>query len=343
MGKISRRRFLSRSLIFAGSTLCLPQFITGSKKWNFKGAEVRKDYPGFLDLERKGLLSERVEKLYAIYEECRLCPRNCRVNRAKGETGVCQATTRIKISSAFPHFGEERPLVGKGGSGTIFFAHCNLRCVFCQNYSISIEGEGVEISEDQLAETMIKVQSFGCHNINLVTPTHYVPGIMKALKQAIAHGLKVPLVYNTSGYETIETLQLLDGAVDIYLPDLKYMHPVFSGKYSSAAYNYPYFAKLAVKEMHRQVGELKLNEKGIAVKGVLVRHLIMPNNVSGTEDAIKFVAREISPRTYLNLMGQYRPEYKANEYPEIARRITRSELTRAHDWARKYGLIRLNT
>jgi len=327
----------------AGSTFCLPQFIVGSKKSNFEGAGAGKNYPGFLDLERKGLLSERVEKLYAFYEDCRLCPRNCRVNRAKGETGVCQATARVKIASAFPHFGEERPLVGKGGSGTIFFSNCNLRCLFCQNYSISIQGEGVEISENQLAETMLKVQSFGCHNINLVTPTHYLPGIMKALKLAIPLGLKVPLVYNTSGYETVETLQLLDGAVDIYLPDLKYMQPIFSAKYSSGAYNYPYFAKLAIKEMHRQVGELKLNDEGIAVRGVLLRHLIMPNNVSGTEDFIKFVARDLSPGTYVNLMGQYRPEYKAMEYPEIARRITRSELARAYNWARKYGLTRLDS
>lgn len=342
MEKISRRNFLSRALLFAGSSLLVSGFSSTSKTWASKRGKDKRDYPGFLALEREGLLTDRIEKLYAVYENCHLCPRNCRVNRIKGETGVCQATAKVKISSAFPHFGEERPLVGKGGSGTIFFSHCGLRCVFCQNYTISIEGEGVEISDEHLAETMVKVQSFGCHNINLVTPTHYVPSIMRALKQAIRLGLKIPLVYNTSGYETLEVLQLLDGAVDIYLPDLKYMQPALSSKYSSGAYNYPYYAKLAVKEMHRQTGELKLDERGIAVSGVILRHLIMPNRVSGTEDFIKFVAREISPTTYINLMSQYRPEYKAMEYPEISRRSNRSEHMEALEWARKYGLTRLD-
>ncbi len=342
MEKISRRHFLGRSLFLAGSSFFVSRFSSASKKWLFKADEGEKDYPGFLALEREGLLSERIEKLYAIYEDCHLCPRNCRVNRIKGETGVCQATAKVKISSAFPHFGEERPLVGKGGSGAIFFSNCSLRCVFCQNYTVSIEGEGVEISDEQLAETMIKVQSFGCHNINLVTPTHYVPSIVKALKRAIRLGLKIPLVYNTSGYEMLEVLVLLDGVIDIYLPDLKYMQPAFSSKYSSGAYNYPYYAKLAIKEMHRQVGELKLDKTRIAVKGLMLRHLIMPNRVSGTEDFIKFVAREVSPTTYVNLMSQYRPEYKAMEYPDISRRIKRSEHAEALEWARKYGLTRLD-
>lgn len=308
----------------------------GSKK------EEGKEYPSYLTLLKSGLLSERAEKLMAYYESCHLCPRNCRVNRTKAETGVCQATAQVKISSAFPHFGEEQPLVGKRGSGTIFFSHCGLRCVFCQNYTISIEGEGVEISEAQLARTMLKVQSFGCHNINLVTPTHYVPSIVSALEQATELGLKIPLVYNTSGYETLEVLELLDGIIDIYLPDLKYMATSSAAKYSSGAYNYPYHAKLAVKEMHRQVGELKLDEKGIAMRGVVMRHLILPNRIAGTEDFIKFVVQEISPATYVNLMSQYRPEYKAREYPDIARRLKRSEYAEALEWARKYGLSRFD-
>ncbi len=334
MSTISRRRFLNCLWLLSGLAFGQPKF------WPVR--ESQNEYPGYLALERRGLFSERVEKLYAIYENCHLCPRNCRVNRIKGETGICQATSRVKFSSAFPHFGEERPLVGRGGSGTIFLSNCNLRCVFCQNYSISIEGEGVEISDEQLAETMIKVQGFGCHNINLVTPTHYVPSIIKAVQMAARRGLKIPLVYNTSGYETLEVLELLDGVVDIYLPDLKYMHPAHAAKFSSGAYNYPYYARLAVKEMHRQVGELELDDKGIAVRGVILRHLILPNRIAGTEEFLRFIAAELSTKTYLNLMNQYRPEYKAMEYPEISRRLKRSEYAEAVAWARKYGLTRLD-
>jgi putative pyruvate formate lyase activating enzyme len=342
MRRISRRGFLRRSLLLAGSGLFLSSFPSRSRKALGAEQEGSQEYPSFLTLERQGLLAEHAERLYAFYEECHLCPRNCRVNRSRGETGVCQATAKVKISSAFPHFGEERPLVGRGGSGTIFFAHCGLRCVFCQNYTISIDGEGVEISEEQLAETMVKVQGFGCHNINLVTPTHYIPSTIRALVRAVRLGLRIPIVYNTSGYETLEVLGLLDGIIDIYLPDLKYMQPASSAKFSSGAYNYPYFAKLAVKEMHRQVGELRLDGRGIAVRGLILRHLILPNRVAGTEEFIKFVARELSPSTYVNLMGQYRPEHKAAEFPEISRRIQRSEYAQALGWARRYGLTRLS-
>lgn len=336
---------MARAWLIAGSGIFLPGFVAAAGRTilafsvNQKSLE---DFPSYLALERSGRLAEREERLVAFYESCHLCPRNCRVNRLKGETGVCQATARVKISSAFPHFGEEKPLVGQRGSGTIFFSNCGLRCVFCQNYTISIEGEGVEISDDQLAETMVKVQSFGCHNINLVTPTHYVPNIVRALRRAIQRGLKIPLVYNTSGYETLEVLELLNGIIDIYLPDLKYMQPGFAAKYSSGAYNYPYYAKAAVKEMNRQVGELRFDERGIARRGVILRHLILPNRISGTEELIKFVADELSAGTYVNLMGQYRPEYKAGEYPEINRRIKRSEYQEALTWARKAGLVRLD-
>ncbi|MGB7295333.1 MAG: hypothetical protein WBC70_07045 [Candidatus Aminicenantales bacterium] len=307
------------------------------------GQKTKKEAdPGYVHLAREGRLSERVDKLAAFYEECRLCPRDCRVNRSAGEKGVCQAGAKAKISSAFAHFGEERPLVGQGGSGTVFFSHCGLRCVFCQNYSISIEGEGVEISDERLAETMVRVQEFGCHNINLVTPTHFVPSIVRALPRAIELGLRVPLAYNTGGYETLEVLGLLDGIIDIYLPDIKYMSSGAAAKYSSGAYNYPYYAKRAVKEMHRQAGELKTDGRGVAVRGVILRHLIMPNRVSGTEEFIKFVAGEISPRTYVNLMAQYRPEYQAKNHPDISRRITRKEHAEALEWAKKYGLSRLD-
>ena len=233
MGKISRRRFLNDSLLIASSTLLFPSLMLGDRKASsVKSKMASPAYPSYLELEKKGILKERVEKLQSIYENCTLCPRDCRVNRNEGQIGKCQATSKVKISSAFPHFGEEAPLVGQKGSGTIFFSNCSLRCVFCQNYEISIEGEGVEISDQRLAESMIKVQKMGCHNINLVTPTHYVPSIVRAIRLAIPMGLDIPMVYNTSGYETLETLQLLDGVIDIYLPDCKYMNPEFSAKYS---------------------------------------------------------------------------------------------------------------
>ncbi len=340
MSSISRRRFLGYLWLLAGLGLDRRELWPTDRR--SLADQDQKDYPGYSVLDRRGLLAGRVEKLLAIYESCHLCPRNCRVNRTKGETGICQATSTVKISSAFPHFGEEKPLVGKNGSGTVFFSNCNLRCVFCQNYTISIEGEGVEMSDERLAETMIKVQDFGCHNINLVTPTHYIPSIVNAVQIACRLGLTIPLVYNTSGYETPEVLELLDGIVDIYLPDLKYMHPAQAAKFSAGAYNYPHYARLAVREMHRQVGELEVDGRGIAVKGVILRHLILPNGIAGTEEFLRFVAEELSPKTYLNLMSQYRPEYKAPEYPEISRRLKRSEYAEALAWARKYGLTRLD-
>jgi len=342
MKKISRRNFLKDSLLLASFPfLYSSNYLTGSEKNFLASREDSSRYPSYLELEEKGILSQRVKKLYSIYESCHLCPRDCRVDRTKEEIGKCRATSQVKVSDAFPHFGEEPPLVGKKGSGTIFFSNCGLRCVFCQNYKISIEGEGVEISDERLADLMIKLQKVGCHNINLVTPTHYVPNIVNALRMAIKNGLHIPLVYNTSGYETLETLQLLDGIIDIYLPDCKYMKPEYAAKYSSEAYSYPYYAQIALKEMHRQVGVLQINQKGIAVRGLMIRHLIIPNRISGTEKFLRFIAENFPKNTYINLMAQYRPEYKAFDYPEIARRLKRSEYQEAVRWAKKFGLNRL--
>ena len=342
MKKISRRNFLADSLLLTGSALLLPSGVFSSPaEARLKDPSDQKIYPSYLDLEEKGLLAERVEKLDAYYENCHLCPRDCRVNRKKEQTGQCQASAKVKISSAFPHFGEEYPLVGQRGSGTVFFSNCGLRCVYCQNYEISIEGQGVEITDQRLAEAMIKVQEMGCHNINLVTPTHYVPSIVRAVQLAIPMGLKVPLVYNTSGYEKLDVLRLLDGIVDIYLPDCKYMNPEHAAKYSDGAYNYPYYAQEALKEMHRQVGILQVDGRGIAVRGIILRHLILPNRVSGAEEFLKFVARDLSKDTYLNLMAQYRPEHRASEFPKISRRLKRSEYTEVLEWAKKLGLKRL--
>lgn len=325
----------SSALLFSSLSLESKEISSSEEK------ALPKTYPSYLELEKKGILRERVDELYSYYENCRLCPRDCRLNRTKGETGKCQASSKVKISSAFPHFGEEAPLVGKRGSGTIFFSNCGLRCVYCQNYKISLEGDGVEISDRRLAETMIKVQDMGCHNINLVTPTHYVPSIVRAVHLAIPMGLRIPLVYNTGGYEKLEILQLLDGIVDIYLPDCKYMDPEMAAKYSAEAYNYPYYSKIALKEMYRQVGDLVVDKKRIARRGLMVRHLVLPNRIAGTKEFVKFVAQDLSRTTYLNIMGQYQPEYKAFDYPKIARRIKRSEYKEAKEWARKYGLTRL--
>lgn len=339
MKKLSRRNFLNDSLLVLGSALILPL----KEKTDAVDKEVSKEYPSYLELDKKGILAERVEKLNSIYDSCHLCPRDCRVNRKNGETGRCRSTSSVKVSSAFAHFGEEAPLVGQRGSGTIFFSNCGLRCIYCQNYKISIEGEGVEISDERLAEMMVKLQKSGCHNINLVTPTHYVPNIVSALQKAIPMGLNIPLVYNTGSYEKLDILELLDGIIDIYLPDCKYTDPGMAAKYSDGAYNYAYYARIAIKEMFRQVGDLVVNSRGIARRGLVLRHLILPNRIAGTEKFLKFVAEELSKTTYLNLMSQYRPEYKASEYPEIARRIKRSEYYEVLRWASKYGLHRLDS
>lgn len=244
------------------------------------------------------------------------------------------------IASYGPHFGEERPLVGEGGSGTIFFTYCNMACVYCQNWEISHEGEGEEVSEETLAKVMLILKVWGCHNINLVTPTHQIPFIVKAIKIAAESGLDLPIVYNCGGYESVETLRLLEGIIDIYMPDIKYMDEKVALRLSKVK-NYPEVVKLAVKEMHRQVGDLVI-ENGIAKRGLIIRHLVLPNDLSQTEEVIKFVAQEISPNTYFNLMDQYRPCGEAWKYPPLDRKITKEEWNRALELAKKYGLKRLD-
>jgi len=265
----------------------------------------------------------------------------CGVNKLKGEKGFCNANAKLEISAYHPHFGEEPPLVGKGGSGTIFMTNCSLRCVFCINWEISQGGEGTIRSIAEFAEMMLSLQRIGCHNINIVTPTHYSPHILLALDRAAARGLKVPLVYNTCGWERTEILQVLDGVVDIYLPDFKYSNSEMAAKYSSGAYSYPEVTKKALLEMNRQVGVAKPEENGLMYRGLMIRHLVMPNNVSGTKEVIDWIAANLPKDTYLNLMSQYRPVYKASQYPEINRRITRQEYIEAVDYARKAGLTNL--
>ncbi len=285
-------------------------------------------------------LSERLEKALEISSDCELCPRKCHVHRLKGEKGFCKTGRNAVVSSFGPHFGEEKVLVGRHGSGTIFFTHCNMACVFCQNYDISQLGKGKEVSAQELANTMLELQKMGCHNINLVSPTHCVPQIMEALLYAFEGGLKVPIVYNTGGYDSVDTLKLLEGIVDIYMPDIKYGNDERGMRYSSAP-NYFSVAKSAVREMHRQVGDLKTDDRGIAIKGLLIRHLVLPNDLAGTEKVMEFLATEISTETFVNIMDQYRPLHKAFQYPELSRPITRMEFKRAVEIALRHGLLRI--
>jgi putative pyruvate formate lyase activating enzyme len=314
----------------------------------------------YMSLARSGELRRRIEAAREALRRCRLCPRNCEVDRLNGEKGFCQTGARAIVSSFAPHFGEEEPLVGRGGSGTIFFASCNLRCLFCQNFDISHLMDGREVEPRELARMMLGLQRMGCHNINFVTPSHVVAQILEALEPAIADGLRAPLVYNTGGYDAIETLRLLDGVVDIYMPDLKCMDREVARTYLNAE-DYPEIAKAAIREMHRQVGDLKvgqianlsnpshpprpsqLSHPTIALRGLLVRHLVMPNNLAGTAEAMRFLADEISRDTYVNVMAQYRPCAFAYDHPPIARSITSAEYNAAVQLALRAGLHRLDS
>jgi len=301
-------------------------------------------YPTYLNLSKKEI-NFRIEKLFKNLKNCEICPRKCHVNRIKGERGYCKLGDLPVVSAHHPHFGEESVLVGpppkfSGGSGTIFFTSCNLACVYCQNYEISQLRIGEEISFERLAEMMIELQGRGCHNINLVSPTSHVPAIVKSLTIAIKQGLRIPLVYNTNAYDSVEILKLLDGICDIYMPDAKYSDDKIALKYSNAP-GYFGVMKKAIKEMHRQVGDLVLDENGIAIRGLLVRHLVLPNNLAGTEKIVKFIAKEISKNTFLNIMSQYYPYFKASEYHELSRRISQKEYQETIDLAKKVGLKRL--
>lgn len=295
----------------------------------------------YLKLHREGKLAGRVDAALDLLKGCRLCPRDCGCNRMDGETGFCCGGRLAKVASFGPHFGEEAPLVGLRGSGTIFMSSCNLLCSFCQNYEISHGAEGVEIGPGRLAEIMISLRNRGCHNINFVTPTHFMPQILEALIPAVQAGLDVPLVYNCGGYESVESLKLLEGIFDIYMPDFKF----WDNRYAERACgidDYRERALEALREMHRQVGDLEIDARGIACRGLLVRHLVMPNNVAGSREVLKFLAEEISRRTYVNIMDQYRPCGQAYNDPLINRRITPDEYREAIKLAREFGLERLD-
>jgi len=296
--------------------------------------------PAYLNLPEV-VLQERAREAYARMEHCNLCARRCDVNRLAGEKGVCKIGVQARVSSYGPHLGEENPLRGWRGSGTIFFARCNLRCQYCQNHDISQTDAGMEVTAQELARVMLELQASGCHNINFVSPSHVVPQILAALPIAVQGGLRLPLVYNTGGYDALDTLQMLDGIVDIYMPDMKYANTGYAKKYSRVL-DYPRVNRAAVKEMHCQVGDLHIDESGLATRGLLVRHLILPRNLAGTRQIIQFLADEISKNTYLNLMAQYRPAYNASRYPELNRRITSDEYNAAVGMAKEAGLTNLD-
>jgi putative pyruvate formate lyase activating enzyme len=285
------------------------------------------------------VLQDRVSTALACLETCDICPRRCSVDRLKDERSFCRSGRLARVAGFAPHFGEEAPLVGHCGSGTIFFSGCNLACVFCQNYDISQQDQGTEVSAQALARMMLALQDSGCHNINFVTPTHVVPQILEALVLAREEGLHVPLVYNSGGYDSVDTLRLLEGIFDIYMPDAKYGSDEPALVYSNAP-GYTGIMKSAIREMHRQVGDLAMDEDGVAVCGLLVRHLVLPEDASGTAEVVRFLSEEISPNTYLNVMAQYHPEYNACRFPELNRPITGQEYADALRLAARAGLAR---
>jgi putative pyruvate formate lyase activating enzyme len=301
------------------------------------------DDPSYVALLETGELAERTRRALASLADCAVCARHCGADRLDdvNPASFCRTGRRAVVSSYFAHHGEEPCLRGWNGSGTIFFSHCNLRCVFCQNFDISWQGQGRPVGAEELAAMMLSLQRQGCHNVNFVTPSHVVPQILEALCVAAQRGLRLPLVYNTGGYDSLETLQLLDGVVDVYMPDFKFWAPEVSKELAHAD-DYREIACRAIREMHRQVGDLVLDDRGLARRGLLVRHLVMPNGLASTREVMRFLAREISPDTYVNLMAQYRPAGHARDHESIARSITLDEYREALAAAREEGIRRID-
>ncbi len=297
--------------------------------------------PVYIKTYNKGLLKEKIKKAREILSSCSLCPRGCGVDRLSDQVGICKTGKNAFVSSYHPHYGEEAPLVGHNGSGTIFFTYCNLLCNFCQNYDISHEGCGEEVSCEQIAGMMLFLQNTGCHNINFVTPTHVVPQILSALEIAIENGLGVPLVYNTGGYDRVETLKLLEGVIDIYMPDFKFWDPKVA-ELTCEARDYPEVARRAIIEMHRQVGDLVIDKSGLARSGLLIRHLVLPHGLAGTRQVMRFIAQKVSSNSYVNIMPQYRPCGRANEVKELSRMLLPKEYKEALREAKEEGIIRLD-
>lgn len=342
MTEQTRREFIKKCCVVAAASALARHGGLGCKQKMELTSQQKVFEPAYLKLHLNGELKKRGEELWSIMKECRLCPRECGANRIAGERGFCQANAQIEISSYNPHYGEEKPLVGEGGSGTIFFTNCGLRCVFCINWEISQGGQGSKRSLEDMADMMLHLQKMGCPNINVVTPTHYSPHILRATDIAAARGLRLPIVYNTCGWEKLEILKMLDGVVDIYLPDFKYWDGKMAAKYSSEAETYPEVTAAAILEMNTQVGVAKPAKDGLMYRGLMIRHLVMPNNVGGTKEIIKWIADNLPKDTYVNIMSQYRPMYKAFDYPEINRRITKKEYREVVDYAEDLGLTNLD-
>ena len=302
---------------------------------------MNSDEPGYIQTWQKGLLQEKVQQAAEILQSCTLCPRKCRVNRKAGEKGICRTTDQAMVYGYHAHFGEEAPLVGRYGSGTIFFTHCNLKCNFCQNFEISHKGMGKPVSDMELADMMLELQKEGCHNINFVTPSHVVPQILSAVLLAAERGLTLPLVYNTSAYDAVETLRILDGVMDIYMPDFKFWDPRTSDV-TCGAPDYPDAARKAILEMHRQVGDLVMDASGLAKRGLLIRHLVMPDGLAETLEIMKFIATKISVNTYVNVMPQYHPSGDIGGMKSLRRQITPKEHAKALQYALEAGLTRID-
>ena len=335
---MTRRDFLKGILVAGGAA-----FLNACARHGEAAQNSGSWRPAYRTLEDEDKFAERVEQAWSIFEECSLCPNRCGVNRRQGERGFCRTSDKVTVFSHHPHFGEELPLAGKHGSGTIFFSNCNLRCVFCQNWPIAHEGRGRQVSAEQLADMMLDLQRMSCHNVNLVTPTHVMPNIVKATRIAMKKGLRIPLCYNTSGFERVENIRLLDGIVDIYLPDLKFMDGSEAKRYTlTHAEDYPEMAQGAIIEMQRQVGELVTDKDDIARRGLMIRHLVMPDRVAGTREFVSWVAENLPKSTYVNIMSQYRVEHLAFGYPRIARAITVEEFLEAMKWAEEAGLTNLD-
>lgn len=320
-----------------------PEYLS-DPRWQLSRSDFT---PAYLRLYEKNpnIFRERIDEGFSVLQDCTVCPRDCRVNRLEDEPGKCRTGRNAWVSSYFPHFGEEDCLRGWNGSGTIFFSFCNLKCVFCQNHEISWQGAGTEATADDIAGMMLSLQDRGCHNINFVTPEHVVPQVLEALLPAIERGLRLPIVYNTSGYDSLHSLKLMEDIVDIYMPDFKFWDPENSHFYMTES-SYPEVTRSAIREMHRQVGDLKFDRDGLALRGLMVRHLVMPNGVAGEEEIFRFLAGEISRDTYINIMDQYHPDgqvlRKPDRYRDISRRITGDELKQVRNVAVDVGLHRLD-
>jgi putative pyruvate formate lyase activating enzyme len=343
----NRRKFIKTlgGLVLSGTVLPTTGAINMfySREGFMENIEIAGNYiPGYVKLHQLGELKARAEVLWDMMRDCSICPRECGTNRIRGRRGDCNSNSNLEVSSFAPHFGEETELVGSHGSGTIFFTNCSLLCVFCINYDISQLGRGQRKTIQELANMMLTIERMGCHNLNLVTPTHYTPHILKALDIAAGRGFRLPVVWNTCGWEKLEVLQLLDGIVDVYLADFKYHDPMAADKYSPGALSYPQITMQALLEMNRQVGVPSADSKtGLIYRGLMIRHLVMPNNVSNSDKIMTWIGENLPKNTYVNIMSQYTPVFKANKYPEINRRITQREYNEAINAAKRAGLVNL--